>query len=174
MAINRSILNKGNFRMLINRLPNVEYYVKAVNLPGFQFSEVTAGTGIGIDAFFPGDKVEFETLRVTFLVDEDLANFIEIFEWMDAIVPFRNPSDYAKLVDSNQKAGDPYGKASSPLSQYSDATLAITTNKNTPNKYFKFRDIFPISISGIEFESGAETETISVEVEFRFSYYDIE
>ena len=73
-TINKSILNKNNFRLLIDKIPTVEYYVKTVNIPGLQFSEVAQPAGIGLDAFFPGDKVAFDTLDVTFLVDEDLEN----------------------------------------------------------------------------------------------------
>ena len=60
------------------------------------------------------------------------------------------------------------------LNQYSDITLVTNTNKNIPNKYFRFHDAFPISLSGIELESGADGETVIATVEFRFTYYDIE
>lgn len=160
VEINKSILNKGNFRLLIDRIPNVEYYVKSVNLPGVTFTEAIASTGIGVDAFFPGDKVEFDKLDVTFLVDEDLENFKEIFDWMDSIVPFRNPVKYTSTGE--------------PLNQYTDITLAVTTNKNVPNKFFKFRNCIPTSLDGIEFESGGDNETITSKVSFRFDYYEIE
>ena len=85
--INKSILNKNNFRLLIDKVPTVEYYVQSCNIPGMSFTETTSATGIGLDAFFPGDKVSFETLDISFIVDEDLENFKEIYDWMDAIVP---------------------------------------------------------------------------------------
>ena len=47
------------------------------------------------------------------------------------------------------------------------------SNKNIPNRYFRFHDAFPISLSGIELESGADGETVVATVEFRFTYYDI-
>ena len=105
-TINKSILNKNNFRLLIDKIPTVEYYVKTVNIPGLQFSEVAQPAGIGLDAFFPGDKVAFDTLDVTFLVDEDLENFKEVYDWMDSIVPLTynldivNPSGNTTLACS--------------------------------------------------------------------------
>ena len=83
--INKSLLGKNNFRLLIDKVPNVEFFVKTVNIPGVQFTETVAPAGIGLDAFFPGDKVSFDTLSIGFLVDEDLGNFKEIFDWMDSI-----------------------------------------------------------------------------------------
>ena len=67
--INKSILNKNNFRLLVDKVPNVEYYVRSVNIPGLTFSETEQAAGVGLNAFFPGDKVSFETLDVNFLVD---------------------------------------------------------------------------------------------------------
>ena len=99
-TINKSILNKNNFRLLIDKIPTVEYYVKTVNIPGLSFSETIQPAGIGLDAFFPGDKVAFDTLDVTFLVDEDLENFKEVYDWMDSIVPVHNPEDYKNFTNT--------------------------------------------------------------------------
>ena len=98
--INKSILNKNNFRLLIDKTPNVEYYVRTVTLPGLQFGETTQPTGSGLDAYFPGDKASFDTLDVSFLVDEDLENFKEIYDWMDSIVPVGDASTFGTYTDT--------------------------------------------------------------------------
>ena len=98
--INKSILNKNNFRLLVDKVPNVEYYVRSVNIPGLTFSETEQAAGVGLNAFFPGDKVSFETLDVNFLVDEDLENFKEIYDWMDKIVPVHDPSAFGTYTDT--------------------------------------------------------------------------
>ena len=174
-TINKSILNKNNFRLLIDKVPTVEYYVKSVNIPSITFAEATMQAGVGIDAYFPGDKIEFGTLDVSFLVDEDLQNFKERYDWMDAIVPFRDPSKYKAYTSSSST--NPYEQSSNTgndLLTTSMVTLVVNTNKNIPNKYIRFHDAFPISLGGLSFESGAESETISVDASFRFAYYEIE
>jgi len=65
--INKSILNKNNVRLLIDKVPTVEYYVRSCNIPGVQFSEAVQPTGQGIDAFFPGDKASFDKLKAAIL-----------------------------------------------------------------------------------------------------------
>jgi len=172
-TINKSILNKNNFRLLIDKVPTVEYYIQSCNIPGLSFTETTSATGIGLDAFFPGDKVSFETLDCTFLVDEDLENFKEIFDWMDAIVPVSDPSSYEAYVDSVKTGSGTYSAVDNDMNQYSDITLVMNTNKNVPNRFIRFHDAFPISISGIELQSGAESEAVTCNVSFRFSYYEI-
>ena len=172
-SINKSLLSKNNFRLLIDKVPNTEFYVKSVNIPGLQFTETVLAAGIGLDAFFPGDKITFEALSVSFLVDEDLQNFKEIFDWMDSIVPVSDPSSYAAYVESVKTATGSMSAIDNDMNQYSDITLVTNTNKNIPNRYFRFHDAFPISLSGIEMESGADGEPVLATVEFRFTYYEI-
>jgi len=171
--INKSLLNKNNFRLLIDKVPTVEYYVQSVNIPGLQFTEVNQPFGIGVDAFFPGDKVTFDALSVTFLVDEDLENFKEMYDWMQAIVPVSSSSDFQSFVDSQKTTTGELSNINSDLNQYSQITLITNTNKNIPNKYFRFYDCFPISLGGLELLSGSESETVTCTAEFRFTYYDI-
>ncbi len=173
-TINKSLLGKNNFKLLIDKVPNVEYFVKSVTIPGVQFTETILAAGIGLDAYFPGDKVTFEELQVSFLVDEDLENFKEIFDWMDAIVPVSDPTKYSAFVASQKTATGEQSAIDNDMNQYSDITLVTNTNKNIPNRYFRFHDAFPISLSGIEMESGADGETVIATVSFRFTYYEIQ
>ena len=172
--INKSLLNKNNFKLIIDKCPNVEYYVRSVNIPGLTFTEVTQAAGVGLDAYYPGDKVYYETMSVEFLVDEDLVNFKEIYDWMDAIVPVRDPLLYKQITQSSSTETNISSGADSDLSQYSDITLVTNTNKNVPNRFFRFHDCFPISISGLQLESGADADPVTTTVEFRFGYYEIE
>jgi len=172
-TINKSILNKNNFKLLIDKVPTVEYYVQQVNIPAISFNEVIEPSGLGVDAYFAGDRVSFETLNVTFLVDEDLQNFKEIYDWMSQIVPLSNTDDYGKLTGSKKHTLGVANQSGDALNLHSQITLVTNTNKNLPNRYFRFYDAFPISLSGIELQSGSETEPVTCEVQFRFQYYDI-
>lgn len=171
--INKSILNKNNFKLLIDKVPTVEYYVQTVTIPGMQFTETVQSAGIGLDAYFPGDKISFETLSVKFLIDEDLENYKEIYNWINSIVPISNPADYKNYTDTVTTDSGQFSSIDNNLNQYSDITLVLNTNKNIPNRYFRFYDCFPLSLGGLELQSGGENEPVSCEVTFRFSYYDI-
>ena len=120
--INKSILNKNNFRLLIDKVPNVEYYVRTVNIPGLTFSEAEQPAGAGVNAFFPGDKVSFDTLDVNFLVDEDLENFKEIYDWMDKIVPVSDPSLFGTYTETATTGTNQLASIDNDLNQYSEST----------------------------------------------------
>jgi hypothetical protein len=171
--INKSILNRNNFRLLIDKVPTVEYYVRTVNIPGVQFGETVQSAGVGLDAFFPGDKASFDTLEVSFLVDEDLENFVEMYNWIDSIVPLSDPKLYGTYTDTAVTRTNVLASIDNDRNQYSDITLVINTNKNLPNRYIRFHDAFPTSLGSIELESGADAEPAVVTVSFRFSYYEI-
>jgi len=172
--INKSILNSNNFRLLIDRVPTVEYYVQSVSIPSLSFVEVNIPTRIGVDAYFPGDKVEFGQLSVSFIVDEDIENYKEIYDWMDSIVPISDTVDFANYTETSQNSLQQLSDINNDLKQYAQITLVTNTNKNLPNRYFKFYDAFPISLSGIELKSGSDSEPAVCTVEFRFTHFDIE
>ena len=171
--INRSILNRNNFKLLIDKVPTVEYYVRTVNIPGIQFGEVVQGAGVGLDAFFPGDKATFDTLEVSFIVDEDLGNFIEMYNWIDSIVPLSDPKLFGTYTEPAKNRTNVLASIDKDQNQYSDITLVLNTNKNIPNRFIRFHDCFPISLGSIELESGADAEPATVSVSFRFTYYEI-
>jgi len=171
--INKSVLNRNNFRLVIDKVPTVEYYVRTVNIPGVQFGETVQSAGVGLDAFFPGDKASFDTLEVGFLVDEDLENFTEIYNWIDSIVPLSDPALYGTYTETAVSSTNVLQSQANDLNQYSDITLVVNTNKNIPNRYIRFHDCFPVALGSIDFESGADSEPALVNVSFRFSYYDI-
>ena len=172
--INKSILNKNNFRLLIEKVPTVEYYVQTVSIPGLSFNETVQPIGVGVDAYFHGDKVEFETLNVTFLVDEDLKNFQEMYNWITQIVPVADPSDYERLTGGKKNTLGVSQMDGDELKTSSQITLVTNTNKNIPNRYFRFYDAFPISLGSLEMQSGAETAPVTCDVQFRFNFYEIE
>ena len=76
---------------------------------------------------------------------------------MDQIVPVSDPSAFAGLASVHRKQQtNQLSSIDNDLNQYSDITLVTNTNKNIPNKFFRFHDAFPISLSGIELESGSD------------------
>ena len=171
--INKSILNKNNFKLIIQKTPTVEYYAQTVTIPGLSFSETIQATGIGVDAYFPGDKISFDTLNVSFLVDEDLENYQEMYNWMTQIVPISDSKDYQTLTGSTMNTLGVSSQDENSQNLVSMITLVTNTNKNIPNRFFRFYDAFPISLGSLEMQSGSETAPVTCEVSFRYNFYEI-
>ena len=57
---------------------------------------------------------------------------------------------------------------------YSDAFLLLLSNKNNPIVEVRFRNIFPISLSALEFtQSATDVEYITATAEFAYEIYEI-
>ena len=85
LVSNLDYIHSSQFRFLITKLPTVEYFVTSVNLPQISLSgEAEINTPFK-EISLGGDTVIYEDLSVEFLVDEDLKNWLEVYEWIQGI-----------------------------------------------------------------------------------------
>jgi len=85
-------LENVKFKFEIPELENVNYWMQSVTLPSMQI-EGGALPGMRRDIPIPGSKMDFENLVINFIVDQDLANYEEIFNWFQRIQTARKVSD---------------------------------------------------------------------------------
>jgi len=171
------------FRFLINQLPKVEYFTTEANIPGITLGEGTFGTPLK-DITLLGDKLTYEDLGISFIVDENLENYIEMHNWLTSIgfpkdrkqfSEFRSPT--SNMSTSTRGESNDIGdvRASTPeLAMTSDSVLTILTNKNNPVVECRFRDIFPTSLSGLDYsQNQTDVEYLTATVNFKYTIYEI-
>ena len=169
------------FRFGINQLPKVEFFTVSANLPG-----ISAGTAIYATPFkdIPtmGEKLEYENLSISFIVDEYLENYTSLHNWMVGIGFPKDREQFRTFRDvtSNTPAGggtpsvDIIGSATPDRAMYSDAFLQILSNKNNPIVEVNFENIFPISLSALDFtQTATDVEYIVATAEFAYQIYEI-
>jgi len=156
---NKNFLAPIGFQFAIQRLPNVNYFCTSATIPELSMSETESPTPF-IRLPNPGEKLTFGQLSLRFRVDEDMKNFQEIFDWM---IGLGYPDEFAQrsAIQTN------YGI-------YSDASLLITTNQYKPNIDVSFIDIYPTSLSSVEFniEQG-DVEYLNADVTFSYRRYKL-
>lgn len=171
----RDIAQYSKFKLIFDRVPTMTFFCKNVNLPGIINNEVRVETPFS--AFMvPGDKTDFGTLDVTFLIDVNYQSWKEIFNWITALTFPKEFDQYQNLQYQRRSNLVPTPPGVVPRgSQYSDAALTIYTNKNNPNIRIRFRDCFPVALGAVEFdvEKTAEDPVIC-NASFRYSLYDFE
>ena len=171
------------FRFLINQLPKVEYFTTEANIPGITLGEVDFKTRLKAIPLM-GDVLTYEDLTITFIVDENLENYVEMHTWLTAIGFPENTKQFSDFrsatsnVATNTRGeskdiGDV--KASTPeRAMYSDAMLTILTNKNNPVVECRFRDVFPTSLSGLTYsQNQTDVEYLTATVNFKYQIYEI-
>tara|TARA_B100000287_G_scaffold47148_1_gene42033 strand:+ start:381 stop:917 length:537 start_codon:yes stop_codon:yes gene_type:complete len=155
---NTNFLLSTGFRFVLQRTPSLTYFCQSCNLPDFQFAQIEQPTRF-IPAKHPGRGYNFGDLTIGFLVDEDMVNYLEIFNWMKSLGNVEDHSDYLEKTSEH----------------FSDASITILNSAMKPNLTINFKDIFPTSISGIDFSSTADdTEPILVTASFAYTSFDIE
>ena len=166
------------FRFEILYLPLVEYFVQSANVPGIQLGTATVPSPF-YDYPVPGDTLSFDPLNISFLVDENLNNFNELHKWISRLGFGDSHEEFADLL----REGTPSQRTSSskgiqrPLPEigtYSDATLTILSSKNMPKTEIRFKNIFPTSISGLDYNiGGTDVDYVTCSASFSYLGYTI-
>ena len=154
------------YRFNIRKIPNVVYFCQSVNIPGISFSSTVQTTPFS-PINIQGDTLFYEDLTIRFLVDEDLEAYTEIFNWITALTAPKAFSQYKTERDTNKVLRRSTGNL------FSSAELIILNNNMNPNKEVIFDDVFPVSLSSIEFDRGSTLDTISATVTFKYTTYSI-
>ena len=96
------------------------------------------------------DKIAFGTFEISYLIDEDLLNYKEIFDWLKA------------NVETNHTA----------TNHVRDLTLTIMNSANNVTKQIKFVDAYPTTLSALPFDiTTTDVEYLTAVVSFSYSYY---
>ena len=146
-----NFLNPSSFVLSLDSqtYSGAEFTIQTMMLPDvsaegapLQYRQVNVGRA--------SDKIAFGTFEVSYLIDEDLLNYKEIFDWMKS------------NVETNHTA----------TNHVRDLTLTIMNSANNVTKQIKFVDAYPISISSLPFDiTTTDVEYLTAVVTFEYSYY---
>jgi hypothetical protein len=177
-------LSPTQFRFIITQLPKVEFFTTAAVIPSITLGDTAMPTRFK-EIPMMGDKLDYEPLTITFLVDEYLENYLSLHEWMTAIGFPENHEQFStfRSVTSNTPV-DTIGTKSTGIgsvqsstavrSMFSDATLTILSNKNNPIAEARFEDIYPTNLGALEFNQNAtDVDYLSVTATFAYKIYKI-
>ena len=173
------------FKFQLLKLPKVEYFCTSVNIPGVTLSNVDIATPLK-SIPVPGTILNYGDLKMSFLVDENLENYREIHGWLTGLGFPRDHKQAKTLVDAAKDRFPTGGKSDAitdagkvtgspmPLGPvFSDATLNVLTSKNTANIEVRFSDMFPVSLSALNFNQQAnDVDYLSASVTMKYKIYE--
>ena len=172
---NLSYLAPTQFELLVKKLPNTKYFSTGVNIPSVSVAEVQQPTNLGRNVLIPGDKINFGEITVTFIVDENMENWTELYQWMSQITSSTDPEKYRSLVGANRRADQPYDGSGDPDAVYSDMTIVVTTAANNPNRYIRIQGAFPTSLGEITMDTtvAGGLSYVTCTASFQFTTFEI-
>ena len=171
------------FKFSINQLPKVEFFTVSANIPDLTLSDVVIPT-----PFKPipvlGQNLTYGNLNITFIVDEFLENYLQLHSWLYGIGFPKNRQQFKDFRGSEsvtptatQGVSDDIGDvkpATASRGMFGDATLTILSNKNNPIVEVRFKDIYPASLTGLNYSQvQTDVEYLTASSDFKYTLYEI-
>lgn len=152
---NRNFLNPIGYLLKLEKFDGVDFFCQSANVPDVNMPTIDVASPFRNLPIVPGGGVNFGDFTVRFIVDEDLINYNSIHKWM------RDNGN----ADQMQRITD-------ELDIYTNAQLHIATSQYNPAFVVEFRDIFPVSLSNLQFDATiTDVEYITAEVTFKHQQF---
>jgi len=118
-GLDLSLLNPTQFRLVFNKIPNVQFFCQSISIPELSLAPVTQSTNL-LDLFHPGEKVRHQPLFAEVLLDKEMKTYEEIYTWMKNLSVLHNATE-----------------------GFSDCDVIIGA------RTFHFQDVWPINLAQI-------------------------
>lgn len=148
-----SDLNNNTGQLVINRLPGVSFKCVRWSIPGFSFNP--AEVDIPQQPFYiPGSKFRSDPFVATFLVDEDLTNWLSVVSWMFKLRSYDGPNITEEL---------------------DDFSFILLDNQGRPNAGFRYSLAFPQGVDPLEGTSATNNvEKMTSTITMRYQNVEID
>ena len=171
---NRNYMSPLGFKLILTKTPKVDFLCQSANIP-----QISMGTAIQPtylkDIAVPGDKVLYDDLRVRFLVDEQMENYLSIYNWMTGLGYPENAGQFKQLKKDDLRTNASVSDDADPrYFEFSDATLQILSSNYKPSVLVNFKDAFPTTLSTLDFDvSTRDYAYFTAEVSFKYTIFTI-
>jgi hypothetical protein len=152
---NTNFLQTTKYTFSFPNLPFLRYFSQTILFPGVSLTPVPVETPFSA-TYRHGDKLIYDPITITAIVDEDLKVWEETYNWMKALT---FPHQFSEYIKNDKKDPNPYH----------DGILTINTNSNIPNMRIHFENCFPTALGSIQF-AVTDTADITPIVDITFQY----
>jgi hypothetical protein len=164
-------LKPNSFKFLVAKLPNVTYTCQSANLPALGLGVAVQPTRFA-DVPHPGDKLNFGDFTIRFLINEDMSNYKELYDWLVGLGTPESGAQWARVLQQ-RNLFNLNGRDSYP-GVFSDATLLVLDSNNRPTVSLEFKDAFPTSLEGLDFDiTSAGMEYFIGIASFRYTRFTV-
>jgi len=161
---NKNFLSPFLFKFQVRKMPNVNFFLQSVNIPGVSLPNVQSGNPF-VSIPYGGDHVLYEELNIVFKVDEDMENWKELYNWIKGVGFPNRFSEHKELKDKPPTSGE---------GLISDISLLVLTSSRNPNYDLVFHEAFPISLSQIMFDTrNPDIQFITASATFKYRSYEL-
>ena len=159
---NLSYLSPIGFKFQLAKFPEVNYFCQSATIPGVSLGQIDLPTPQAT-GYMSGDEVQFDELSISFIIDENMKNWLSIYDWIMALgAPHRE--DYQKLK-----------QLKTDNTERTQAQLIVLSSSMNPQLTFYFEEVWPMNLSSVEFNTtGTDIDYVTASVSFRYDTYRVE
>ena len=163
---NRNFLSPIGFKFALGKAPKVDFFCTNSRIPELSLGLANQPTYLkNID--IPGEKLTFGDLTLRFLVDENMENYISVYNWLTGLGFPETTKEFADLI--KDKDGQRDQKAA-----FCDGTLRILNSNYREVAKVKFNDLFPISLTSLDFDAtNTDVQFFTAEATFKYTLYKL-
>jgi hypothetical protein len=153
-------LSAAGFKIVFKRLPHVEFFSNKILLPSVTTNAVKTDTPLRA-YYSTGDHLAYADLDLTFIIDENMKNYREIYDWLKGIGSPDTLEQYDQLADSQDGT-------------VSDITVLILNSHKNPNLEVTFKNAMPIGLTPVSLDlSNQDVLYPEATVTMRYDAFDI-
>tara|TARA_B100001250_G_scaffold174670_1_gene150215 strand:- start:44 stop:562 length:519 start_codon:yes stop_codon:yes gene_type:complete len=153
---NRNFLSPIGFKLDLELFPGVDFFCQTASIPDITMPIAEVDTPYRRIPIAGSGGVQFGDLSLRFIIDEELKNYTSIHNWIRTY----------GLSEGRTPEGTE--------DQYSRANLFILTSHNNTNHVIEFKNMFPVSLSGVPFDATVgDIDYLTADVTFKYEKYDI-
>ena len=163
---NRNFLTGVAFKFNLTKLPKVDFFSNSTRIPELNL-ELTQQPSYLKNIDVPGERLTFGDLTLRFLVDENMENYLAVYDWLKGLGFPETAKQYKTLT--TDKDGQKDNKEA-----FSDGTLRILNSNYREVAKVKFEDLFPTSLTSLDFDAtNTDIQYFTAEATFKYTIYNL-
>ena len=163
---NRNFLSGVGFKFNLSKFPKVDFFSNSARIPELNLELARQASYLkNID--IPGERLTYGDFTLRFLVDENMENYISVYNWLKGLGFPESTQEFRDLTTDKDGIRD-------PKEAFCDGTLRILNSNYREVAKVKFNDLFPTSLTSLDFDAtNTDIQFFTAEATFKYTIYNL-
>ena len=163
---NRNFLSGVAFKFNLTKFPKVDFFSNSARIPELSL-ELAQQASYLKNIAVPGERLTFGDFTLRFLVDENMENYLSVYNWLTGLGFPETTKEFADIIKDSDGQTD-------PKEAFCDGTLRILNSNYREVAKVKFNDLFPISLTSLDFDAtNTDVQFFTAEATFKYTLYKL-